>query len=78
MSARIYFLAEDETGKWKLVFDPDQLHLYVEFTQPGPAAKPRQWMSADDFLAWSPRNSLHRRALDCFVAFLAEAILLRA
>jgi hypothetical protein len=78
MSALIYFLAEDDTGRWKLVFDPDQLHLYVEFTQPGTAAKPGQRISADDFLAWSPRNPLHRRALDCFVAFLAEAILLRA
>jgi hypothetical protein len=51
MSALIYFLAEDDTGKWKLVFDPDQLHLYVELTQPGTATKPGQRMSADDFLA---------------------------
>jgi hypothetical protein len=78
MSAHIYFLAEDDTGKWQLVFHPDQLHLYVEFTQPGTVSKPDKWISIDGFLAWAPRNPLHRRALDCFVAFLAEAILLKA
>ncbi|WP_156913599.1 hypothetical protein [Mesorhizobium sp. WSM3224] len=67
-------LAEDDAGKWQLVFDREALHVYVEFSHRRSASSPREWMSVEDFLAWAPRSPPHRRALDCFVAFLAKTI----
>ncbi|MEI9420815.1 hypothetical protein O7A70_06510 [Mesorhizobium sp. Cs1299R1N1] len=67
-------LAEDDAGTWQLVFDPEELQLCIEFIHCGSASQPRQWMSVEDFLAWAPRNPLHRKAQDCFIKFLAKAI----
>ncbi|WP_027146312.1 hypothetical protein [Mesorhizobium sp. WSM3626] len=68
-------LAEDDAGRWQMVFDPHELQLYIEFIHCDPSSKPGEWISVEDFLAWAPRNPLHRKALDCFVAFLAKAML---
>ncbi|MGX9147859.1 hypothetical protein [Mesorhizobium sp. 128a] len=72
-----YRLAEDDAGRWQLAFDPEELQLCIEFIDCDSSTKPGGWMSVEDFLAWAPRNPLHRKALDCFVAFL-KAMLTRA
>ncbi|MBZ9803402.1 hypothetical protein [Mesorhizobium sp. ES1-6] len=67
-------LAEDKAGKWQIAFDREALHVCIEFIHYGCAPVPKEWISVEDFLAWTPRNPLHRQALDCFTAFLAKAI----
>ncbi|MEI9402026.1 hypothetical protein [Mesorhizobium argentiipisi] len=69
-----FCLAEDKAGKWQLAFDREALHLRVEFIRFGSTPVSKGWMSVEDFLAWTPRNPLHRQALDCFLGFLAKAI----
>ncbi|WP_352790482.1 hypothetical protein [Mesorhizobium sp. M0228] len=34
MTVLAYNLANDIKGLWRVVFVPDELHLYVEFSQP--------------------------------------------
>lgn len=55
MTVLAYSLAADEQGMWRLVFVPDDLHLYVEFSRPNAEANPVDWLSVDDFLAWRPK-----------------------
>ncbi|MER9714568.1 hypothetical protein NKJ13_31080 [Mesorhizobium sp. M0174] len=50
MTAIAYNLANDIKGSWRVVFVPDELHLYVEFSQPDADTNPVDWMSVDDFL----------------------------
>ncbi len=71
-----YGLAEDDDGRWQLAFDPEELQACIEFIHCDSSSKPGEWMSVEDFLAWAPRNPLNRKAIDCFVAFLAKAILI--
>lgn len=45
MSALTCHLAEDSDGAWMIVFDPENLHLYIEFASPGGATNPARWMT---------------------------------
>ncbi|MER9336782.1 hypothetical protein NKJ06_22750 [Mesorhizobium sp. M0293] len=74
MSALTYLLAEDSDGAWTIVFEPEDLHLYLEFVKPGMATDPVSGMTIDDFLARRPVNPAHRRALDNLVAWLRRAL----
>lgn len=53
---------------------PDELHLYVEFSQPNADTNPVDWMSVDDFLTWRPKGALHKRARDGLVSLLCKAL----
>ncbi|SDA91533.1 hypothetical protein [Mesorhizobium qingshengii] len=74
MSALIYHLTEDSDGAWMIVFEPETLHLYIEFVRPGRTTNPARWMTIDDFLARRPRNPAHGRAIDSLVALLRRAL----
>ncbi|MER8862545.1 hypothetical protein NKI19_02335 [Mesorhizobium sp. M0751] len=52
MTVLAHCLAADVDGSWRVVFVPDELHLYVEFREAGDTTNPVDWMSLDDFLAW--------------------------
>ncbi|WP_143748931.1 hypothetical protein [Mesorhizobium sophorae] len=72
MTALIYRLAEDHDGAWTLVFDPEDLHLYVEFAGPEIASDPVDWMTVEDFLARRPQGSLHKRCTRISSRFCAR------
>ncbi|MER8555915.1 hypothetical protein NKH37_27745 [Mesorhizobium sp. M1217] len=74
MTAIAYSLASDIKGSWRIVFVPDELHLYVEFSQPGADPDPSDWMSVDDFLARRPSDALHKDALDRLVSLICRAM----
>ncbi|ESW73560.1 hypothetical protein X772_33285 [Mesorhizobium sp. LSJC280B00] len=74
MTAIAYNLANDIKGSWRVVFVPDELHLYVEFSQPDADTNPVDWMSVDDFLAWQPKGALHKRARDSLVSLICNAL----
>ncbi|MER8387332.1 hypothetical protein NKH14_17745 [Mesorhizobium sp. M1380] len=74
MPVLAYSLANDIKGSWRIVFVPDELHLYVEFRPPGADPDPADWMSVDDFLAWRPKGALHKDALDRLVALICQAM----
>ncbi|MER8583069.1 hypothetical protein NKG95_30940 [Mesorhizobium sp. M1423] len=52
MTVLAYSLAADAKGTWRLVFVPDDLHLYVEFSRPNAESNPVNWLNVDDFFAW--------------------------
>ncbi|WP_292675535.1 hypothetical protein [Mesorhizobium sp.] len=54
-----------------MVFEPENLHLYVEFASSDHA----DWMSIDDFLARVPRDELHKQALERLLEQIARAFL---
>ncbi|MER9829147.1 hypothetical protein NKJ51_12270 [Mesorhizobium sp. M0134] len=74
MTVLTYKLASDIKGTWRVVFVPDELHLYVEFRSPDPGTDPAAWMSVDDFLVWRPTGTLHARARDRLVSCICEAM----
>ncbi|MER8948804.1 hypothetical protein [Mesorhizobium sp. M0207] len=74
MAVLAYNLANDIKGSWRVVFVPDELHLYVEFSQPDADTNPADWMSVDDFLAWRPKGALHERARDSLVSLICKAL----
>ncbi|MER8877483.1 hypothetical protein [Mesorhizobium sp. M0306] len=74
MTVLAYNLANDIEGLWRAVFVPDELHLYVEFSQPDADTNPADWMSVDDFLAWRPNGALHERARDSLVSLICKAL----
>ncbi|MER8967264.1 hypothetical protein NKI25_16320 [Mesorhizobium sp. M0808] len=74
MTVLAYSLAADAKGTWRLVFVPDDLHLYVEFSRPNVESNPVNWLSVDDFLAWRPKGALHKDALDRLVALICQAM----
>ena len=74
MSALSCPLARNQTATWRIVFDQDSLHLYVEHVRPDRASDPLDWMSLDDFLARKPADALQQRALECLVSLLADTI----
>jgi len=65
-------LAEDATGAWKLVFLPDELHLYVGFAPPGAEADPVDGMTIEDFLVRLPSGALHRSAHRKLIGLLGK------
>jgi hypothetical protein len=67
----ICVLAEDLRGCWRVVFEPENSHLYVEFALSDHA----DWMSIDDFLARVPRDELHKQALERLLERIARAFL---
>ncbi|WP_153020176.1 hypothetical protein [Paramesorhizobium deserti] len=74
MAILTYSLAEDETAAWRIVFDRDDLLLYIAFEKNGVPAKPIDWISVDDFLACRPRDDLHKRALERFLMIMSCAL----
>ncbi|MER9018895.1 hypothetical protein [Mesorhizobium sp. M0898] len=74
MTVLAYNLANDIKGSWSVVFVPDELHLYVEFSQPDAETNPVDWMSVDDFLARRPNSTLHKRARDSLVSLICNAL----
>lgn len=66
-------LAADEAGCWRVVFVPEELHLYVELA-PADGAASDDWMTIEDFLAFVPTGETHQRALDSLVALLKEML----
>ncbi|WP_353646207.1 hypothetical protein [Mesorhizobium sp. WSM2239] len=54
-----------------MVFEPENMHLYVEFAPSGKA----NWMSIDDFLARVPHDELHKQALERLLERIARAFL---
>ncbi|RWO03517.1 MAG: hypothetical protein EOS07_33935 [Mesorhizobium sp.] len=67
----ICVLAEDARECWRAVFEPENLHIYVEFAPLDKA----DWMSIDDFLARIPRDNLHKQALKRLLERIARAFL---
>ncbi|MER9474370.1 hypothetical protein [Mesorhizobium sp. M0520] len=57
MSALTYQLAANSDGAWTIVFEPDDLHLYIAFVRAGTVADPTSWI--DDFLARRPQGPAH-------------------
>ncbi|MER9864640.1 hypothetical protein [Mesorhizobium sp. M0185] len=49
MSTLTYRLAGDHSGNWMVVFEPDELHLYIECVAPGTSTDATNWISVDDF-----------------------------
>ncbi|MER9126374.1 hypothetical protein NKH81_25390 [Mesorhizobium sp. M0959] len=72
MTVLAYNLANDIKGSWRVVFVRDELHLYVEFSQPDADTNPVDWMSVDDFLAWRPKGALHKRGRDSLVSLICK------
>ncbi|MER9482360.1 hypothetical protein NKI74_23675 [Mesorhizobium sp. M0494] len=70
MTVLAYSLASDINGSWRIVFVPDELHLHVEFSPPGAATDPADWMTVDDFLAGDREvRSTSERATGWFRSF---------
>lgn len=74
MTVLAYSLAADAQGMWRLAFVPDDLHLYVEFSRPHAESNPMNWLSVHDFLAWRPKGTLHKDALDRLASFICQAM----
>ncbi|MER8959282.1 hypothetical protein [Mesorhizobium sp. M0701] len=74
MTVLAYSLAHDNRGSWRLIFVPDELHLYVEFGPPDADTDPVDWMSVDDFLARRPSGALHKNALDRLISLICQAM----
>ncbi|MER8793984.1 hypothetical protein NKH75_07215 [Mesorhizobium sp. M0984] len=74
MTVLAYSLADDIQGSWRVVFVPDELHLYVEFRELDADTDPVDWMSVDDFLARRPEGALHERARDSLVSLICNAL----
>ncbi len=65
-------LARGDEGYWKIVFDREELHLYVGFAKDG--AVPDDGMTVEDFLTTVPKNKLHREAHDRLVRLLSTLL----
>ncbi|MER8455871.1 hypothetical protein NKH24_06990 [Mesorhizobium sp. M1300] len=74
MTVLAYSLASDIKGSWRIVFVPDELHLYVEFSPSDADTDPADWMSVDDFLARRPAVALQERARDSLVSLICNAL----
>ncbi|MER9868567.1 hypothetical protein NKJ35_15450 [Mesorhizobium sp. M0136] len=74
MTVLAYSLAADAQGTWRIVFVPDDLHLYVEFSRPNAGSNPVHWQSVDDFLAWRATGALHKDALDRLVSLICQSM----
>ncbi|MER9079976.1 hypothetical protein [Mesorhizobium sp. M0895] len=74
MTVLAYSLADNIQGTWRVVFVPHELHLYVEFSQPGAGTNPVNWMSVDDFLVRRPNGALRKRARDSLVSLICNAL----
>ncbi|MER8529314.1 MULTISPECIES: hypothetical protein [unclassified Mesorhizobium] len=74
MTVIAHSIASDPHGTWRVVFLPEELHLYVEFNRPGAGTNPVDWMSLDDFLARRPKDALHQRARDRLVSLICKAL----
>jgi hypothetical protein len=53
-----------------MTFDPDDLHLFIEFAEPGASPDPVGGMTVEDFLVTLPRDELHELAHHSFLRFL--------
>ncbi|OBQ66489.1 hypothetical protein A9K72_34630 [Mesorhizobium loti] len=73
MSALTRHLAADSDGAWTVVFEPEELHLYIDFVRPGTAADPASGMTIEDFLARRPRSPTDTRAIVSLVALVCRA-----
>jgi hypothetical protein len=62
-------LAEDETAKWKLVFNMDRRKIYV-----GTGRPPYKRLSIDELLAPEPQDPLQMRARDKLMSIILDAI----
>lgn len=62
-------LAEDETARWKLVFNMDKRLIYI-----GTGRPPYKRLSVDELLAAEPQNGLQRKARDKLMSMLLDAI----
>ena len=67
-------LAQDDTGAWMMAFDPDELHLFIAFAEPGASPDPVGGMTVEDFLVTRPRDELHEQAHHSFVRFLTAVM----
>ncbi|MER8552742.1 hypothetical protein NKH37_11270 [Mesorhizobium sp. M1217] len=74
MTTFTHRLAEGTNGDWVIVFEPDELHLYIAFVAPGATAEPADSMTIDDFLARRPQGPTHRVAIDKLVGLLETAL----
>lgn len=70
----IYNLAADSRGCWRVVFVPEELHLFVEFVPANGSSTQSDWMSTDDFLARVPRGDTHQHALERLVSLISEVL----
>lgn len=66
-------LATSDTGRWKIVFVEDELHLDVQFVATEPSLSSPKW-SVDDMLVRRPRDALQAQALVNLVSLIATAI----
>ncbi|AWC22046.1 hypothetical protein CO731_01502 [Aminobacter sp. MSH1] len=62
-------LAEDETARWKLVFNMDRRHIYI-----GTGRPPYKRASIDELLAAEPQDTLQRKARDKLMSMMLDAI----
>jgi hypothetical protein len=68
-------LASDETGTWRIVFTPEERHLYIEFKRVGRRSNVRDWITFDDFLqANTPKDGLHQQALDRLIELVIRML----
>ncbi|MER8962620.1 hypothetical protein [Mesorhizobium sp. M0701] len=74
MSTLTYRLAGDHSGNWMVVFEPDELHLYIECVAPGTSTDATNWISVDDFFARRPTGSAHTQAIERLVELLRRAL----
>lgn len=62
-------LARGNEGCWRVVFDREELHLYVGFIEDN---VPVAGMTVEDFLVIIPSTALHREAHQSFIQLLHE------
>lgn len=67
-------LAEDITGRWQLVYDAAELHLYVGFATPDSEPLPEESQTVDDFIATIPSSDLRAQARNTLIGFLETVI----
>lgn len=74
MTVLAFCLVADAQGMWSLVFVPDDLRLYAEFSRPNAETNPVDWLSVDAFLTWRPKGALHKDAVDRLVALICRSM----
>lgn len=67
-------LRGDDSGSWMVVFEPDELHLYIECVAPGTSTDATNWIRVDDFFTRRPTGSAHRQAIERLVELLRRAL----
>ncbi|TPJ32729.1 hypothetical protein [Mesorhizobium sp. B2-6-5] len=74
MSVQIRVLAVGKEGLWRLVFDSDELHLYIECIRHGVCSAPADWMTIEDFLTRRPSDAHQEQAVRTLVSILRNAM----